>query len=976
MIFAPNISTQWKSFAARFVFPTAVTIALFVTSIFSIVIPAIETSSLDRKREMIRELTNSAWNILAKLEHDEQEGLLTREQAQHQAIDQIKNLHYGQEMKDYFWINDMHPRMVIHPYRTDLNGKDLTNYTDPEGKRVFVEFVNIVKKQGAGYVTYRWQWKDNQDRILPKISYVKGFSPWGWIIGTGIYIDDVRAEIATMKRNLIEISLFILFIIALLLASIIRQSYTTLKQQQLAEQALRESEEKYRTLVESAGEGMLMALEGVFMHANQTIADLLGYAKEDFSRMRVFEIFPDLEHHPSRQLVQELSLGKAVTESFETRLKTASGEIKDVILSTSPIEIGGRQGFIAVVTDITKRKEAEDALGESEAQFRTLANNLNVGIFRRTVGDNPRFVEVNPAMIKLFGYEAKDDLLAVPVVNLYCSPEDRKSLEPKAYTEELKRKIVKLKKKDGTTFTASIWGVLVEDEEGVPHYFDGIIEDITDMRIKEAERERLLTEMQTALLFFNQQLGQLRCSPATSCTPAATVGEAVGLMEAGDLDVLLVRDGAGKACGVVTDHDLRKTMAVGKADLAPVSSIMTSPVLSLPKNACVFESWLFMQQNDISHLFVTDSRGDIAGVLRSDDIVAIQKYSPAMLLWEIQNARSPEEVIRHNAILPYLITTLISCGAKPQNINHLTTIVVDAILKKLIEFGIQELGLPPVRFAFIVFGSEGRQEQTLCTDQDNAIIFEDASPEVLEAIQGYFLALGTKVCGWLNQAGYTYCDGNNMAQNPQWCQPLTVWNRYFSEWIYAATGEDLLNTKVFFDFRLAYGDGDLVDRLRASLEGIVTNNPRFFQLLARNVLPLSPPIGLFGKFVVESVGERGKAFDIKSAMMPIVDYARIYALQHTIRATNTLERLAGLHERGVLSQQNYHEMVQAYNYLMQIRLQVQAEAVSQGNRKPDNYVSPKNLTYIEQKLLKEIFSQIKNFQARLSYDFTGQMGGV
>jgi PAS domain S-box-containing protein len=971
-----NASPQWKPFLVRIIFPTAVTIALFTTAFFSIIIPAIEKSSLDRKREMIRELTNSAWNILAKLHDDEQKGLLTREQAQRQAIEQIRNLHYGQEMKDYFWINDMHPRMVIHPYRTDLNGQDLSNYTDPDGKRVFVEFVNLVKAQGAGYFNYMWQWMDDQGRIAPKISYVKGFTPWGWVIGTGIYIDDVKAEINAITRNLIEISLFILVAIALLLASIARQSYLSLRQQQLAEQALRESEEKYRILVESAGEGMLMALEGAYMYANQTIADLLEYAPEELSRMRVAEIFAETPDRPGSPQVQKLISGTAVPDRFETQLKTKTGAVKEVLISATEIAIGGRNGFIAVVTDITKRKQAEEALGESEEKFRTLANNLNVGIFRRTIGEHARFVEVNPALVHLLGYATKEELLATSVFDLYLNPDDRKNLEPKVHREDLKREIVKLRKKDGSSFTASIWAVMVEDDEGTPRYFDGIIEDITDIQLREEEREKLLAEMQTALLFFNQPLASLTMAPVSVCPAGSAIGDAVRLMEQQHTDVLLVRDESGRDCGVLTDRNLRKAVLDhGTAIDVRVAEIMSFPVLSLPATACLFESWLFMEQNRIAHLFITDAQGTIIGAVCSDDIVAMQKYSPAVLLWELQHAQTPGEIISRNAILPYLITTLINSGAKPHNINHLTTIVIDAVLHQLIEFAIAELGPPPARFSFMVFGSEGRNEQTLRTDQDNAIIFEDPEPEQRESVQRYFVTLGTKVCRWLNEAGYSYCEGNNMAQNPQWCQPLSVWKQYFSEWVFTGTAEDLLRTKIFFDFRNAYGEQQLVDRLRDHLDEIVSDNPRFFQLLARNVLALSPPIGFFGNFVVESVGEHRNVFDIKSSMLPIVDYARIYAINHKIRATNTIERLNELRERNILAPQNHQEMIQAYSYLMQIRLGIQAEAISRENRKPDNYVSPKNLTSIEQKLLKEIFSQTKNFQARLSYDFTGQLGG-
>jgi len=215
-----------------------------------------------------------------------------------------------------------------------------------------------------------------------------------------------------------------------------------------------------------------------------------------------------------------------------------------------------------------------------------------------------------------------------------------------------------------------------------------------------------------------------------------------------------------------------------------------------------------------------------------------------------------------------------------------------------------------------------------------------------------------------------------MAMNPDYCQPLSGWKQYFSKWVFSATGEDLLRAKIFFDFRTGYGDEVIEQNLREHLNSIVPDNSRFFQFLARNILTMSPPIGRFGNFIVDSSGAHRGSFDIKSSMMPIVDFARIYALKNKIKTANTMMRLSALHEMKILTDLNYQEMVQAYTYLMQIRLRIQAEAVSRLKKNPDNYVCPKNLTSIEQKLLKEIFAQTKNFQVRLSYDFTGQIGGM
>lgn len=214
-----------------------------------------------------------------------------------------------------------------------------------------------------------------------------------------------------------------------------------------------------------------------------------------------------------------------------------------------------------------------------------------------------------------------------------------------------------------------------------------------------------------------------------------------------------------------------------------------------------------------------------------------------------------------------------------------------------------------------------------------------------------------------------------MAKNAKWCQPVSVWKKYFTSWVTTGTAEDLLQTKIMFDFRCTYGEYEYASQLRNHLHEILAKTPRFFQLLARNVLLISPPLGFFGNFVTVPVGDSGKGFDIKSSMIPIVDYARIYALQHKMEETNTLDRLNELYRRNLMSKQNYHEMIQAYTYLMQIRLRTQSEAISEGNS-PGNYIRPHDLSFIEQRLLKEIFSQTKNFQVRLSYDFTGQMEGI
>jgi CBS domain-containing protein len=302
-------------------------------------------------------------------------------------------------------------------------------------------------------------------------------------------------------------------------------------------------------------------------------------------------------------------------------------------------------------------------------------------------------------------------------------------------------------------------------------------------------------------------------------------------------------------------------------------------------------------------------------------------------------------------------------------VNQIITAVADTILVKVIEGVLHDMGTPPANFVFMVLGSEGRKEQTLVTDQDNAIIYEDKANEQRELVREYFLRFAEHVSDRLNHVGFKYCTGGFMAKNPKWTHSLSHWKRNYDNWMNESAPETVINIATFFDCRYVYGDKSLIDQLQEYLDKALQEPlSRFLYNMAINALQYEPPLTFFNSFRTFSQGDQ-KVLNLKKAMTPIVDLVRMNALKHRLFKTNTGERLHALYENGHFQDKKYKELYQAYYYLMNLRLKKQAESIIHDKAEPNNYLDPNTLTLVEQSTLKEIFKVIKDFQQRIKMEF-------
>ncbi len=464
---------------------------------------------------------------------------------------------------------------------------------------------------------------------------------------------------------------------------------------------------------------------------------------------------------------------------------------------------------------------------------------------------------------------------------------------------------------------------------------------------------------------------------------SASVQQAARLMTENDVSsILLLTEGHNedsdrvfsdnegrqwRLVGMVTDQDLReRIVAAGAPGTTPVGEISHGKLLTIQSDESVNEAMLTMLRNNIHRLPVMHRRRPV-GVVHLSDIVRYETNSSVYLVSNIFSRSSVKSLARLVPEINAAFVRLVDEGASARMVGSAMSSIGRSLMRRLIELAEAELGPPPVPYCYMVHGSLARNDQSIITDQDNAMVLHDSYDP--EQHGTYFKTLAGKVSDSLNACGYPYCKGGIMATNDQWRQPLARWKHYFEEWIATPNPKRLLDSSIFFDLDAVYGEERFAEQLQDLVATRSQGSRSFLAALARNALNRTPPLGFFRTFVMEQDGKQRNTINIKSrGVAPMNDVIRVHALAVGSRSQNAFERLDDIDRANVLPSGQVDKLRYALEFISSVRLRHQAHELK--NDQPvDNAIEPENVSARDRHNLKEAFQVLSNAQSFLRFRF-------
>ncbi|GAB5045706.1 putative nucleotidyltransferase substrate binding domain-containing protein [Thermodesulfovibrio sp. TK110] len=433
--------------------------------------------------------------------------------------------------------------------------------------------------------------------------------------------------------------------------------------------------------------------------------------------------------------------------------------------------------------------------------------------------------------------------------------------------------------------------------------------------------------------------------------------EVIKLMADKDSTFCLVK--TDNTVGIITERDIIKKVLA--KDLNPqeikAKDIATFPVIEVSSSEPLFNALLTMAKHGIRKLVIKN--GDtISGVLDDRTVISYESKNIIFLIKEINKAKSAEELAYIYSLIQDSIIEGVLSGMDPEYVGKYIAELNDHFMRKAAQITENLLGTAPASYSVIVIGSEGRKEQSLKTDQDNALIYENKKEEYFEKFSQTYIEL-------LLEIGFPPCPGNVMLNNSYWRKSKEEWFKEINQWIENPKPENVLNISIFFDFRSIAGSESLVEELRDYIKKKIKISKTFLPFLASEAVRFKPPLSFFKTFLVEKSGKHKGEIDIKKyGIFPIVQGIRVLALDNEVNETNTFERIRRLKTKGVFTEEFSRDLEESYRFLMSLRLKSQAKKIREG-KTPDNYIAPHSLSKTERGVLKDSFKKIEEFQKLL-----------
>ena len=454
----------------------------------------------------------------------------------------------------------------------------------------------------------------------------------------------------------------------------------------------------------------------------------------------------------------------------------------------------------------------------------------------------------------------------------------------------------------------------------------------------------------------------------------ASAGDAAKRMTEASVSALTIvreaeqgTDGRAELIGIVTDKDIRSRLVAANLPFAtPVTAIMSAPVITVNHDQMAFEAMQLMLRHHIHNLPVIKTSHPI-GMVGLSDLLRLESSSSHFVVGQILRQDSADDLAALQPEVQNCFVRLVQEEVSARLVGSTMALIGRSFKQRLLELAERDLGPPPVPYCFLALGSMARNEQSLVTDQDNALLLDDSFDPARH--DAYFLQLAKFVSDGLARAGYTYCTGDIMATNPRWRQPMRVWQGYFKQWIHAPTAEGLLQASIFFDLDGVWGEIAWADRLRESIARQTKCNAVFLASMARNALQRTPPLGFFKGFVLEADGEHTQVMNLKRrGTAPMSDLIRVHALAMGSTALSSFDRLEAVIDAKMLPPGTGQDLHDALEFISSVRLRKHARDAEKGVTL-SNSVDPEALSGFERKSLKDAFSILNDAQTYMKFKY-------